>query len=84
MSESSGLLTKRAMATAPIIADSITKALPKRIVEPPARARPSRIVVGQAFGADDINAKTAPIQAQLLEGLGLGLLAEPRRIAASA
>ena len=55
-----------------------------RIVELPGGARPPRLVVGQSFGADDINAKTAPIQAQLLEGLGLGMLDGPRKVAAAA
>jgi hypothetical protein len=33
--------------------------------------------VGQPFGADAVNAQTAPIQAQVVEGLGLGQLAAP-------
>ena len=41
------------------------------------------MVVGQSFGADDINAQTAPIQARLVEGLGLGMLAEPRKAKAA-
>jgi hypothetical protein len=37
-------------------------------------ARPTRVVVGTAFGADTINDSTAPVQAQVLQGLGLGAL----------
>ncbi|MEQ1596036.1 MAG: SDR family oxidoreductase [Casimicrobium sp.] len=37
--------------------------------------RPDRVVVGQAFGADAVNAATAPVQRQVVEGLGLGVLA---------
>jgi len=55
-----------------------------RIVELPGGARPPRVVVGQSFGADDINAQTAPIQAKLLEGLGLGFLDGPRKVPAAA
>lgn len=55
-----------------------------RIVELPNGSRPARMVVGQSFGADDINAQTAPIQAKLIEGLGLGQLAEPSRVSAAA
>lgn len=36
--------------------------------------RPERVVVGQAFGSDVINADVAPVQRQALEGLGLGML----------
>ena len=49
-----------------------------RLVEQPAGRRPARVVVGQAFGADVINAQAVSIQAQLMEGLGLGELAEPQ------
>ncbi|MCV3209823.1 SDR family oxidoreductase [Mesorhizobium sp. YC-39] len=55
-----------------------------RIVELPNGSRPARMVVGQSFGADDINAQTAPIQAKLIEGLGLGQLAEPSKVSAAA
>jgi NAD(P)-dependent dehydrogenase (short-subunit alcohol dehydrogenase family) len=54
------------------------------IVDLPNGARPARVVIGQSFGADDINAQTAPIQARLVEGLGLGMLAEPRKAQAAA
>ena len=38
------------------------------------RMRPARVVVGQPFGADTINAAVAPVQQQAVEGLGLGML----------
>jgi hypothetical protein len=41
------------------------------------------VVVGQSFGADDINTQTAPIQARLVENLRLGMLAEPRKAKAA-
>lgn len=48
-----------------------------RVVEQPHGTRSARVVVGQAFGADAINDQAASVQAQLLEGIGLGQLAEP-------
>ncbi|MEQ5841900.1 SDR family oxidoreductase [Paraburkholderia acidicola] len=47
-----------------------------QVVEKPNGKRPARLVVGQSFGADAINAQAVSIQAQLLEGLGLGQLTE--------
>lgn len=47
-----------------------------QVVEQPDGKRPARLVVGQSFGTDVINAQAASIQAQLLESLGLGQLAE--------
>jgi NAD(P)-dependent dehydrogenase (short-subunit alcohol dehydrogenase family) len=55
-----------------------------RIVDQPSGSRPARIVVGQSFGADDINAQAAAIQTQLLESFGLSQLAEPRKIMVAA
>lgn len=49
-----------------------------RIVAQPNGTRPARLVVGQSFGADAINAQAVSIQAQLIEGLGLGQLTEAR------
>jgi hypothetical protein len=46
--------------------------------------RPARLVVGQSFGADAINAQAVSIHAQLMEGLGLGQFAEPRMDSAAA
>ncbi|KQR81617.1 17-beta-hydroxysteroid dehydrogenase [Burkholderia sp. Leaf177] len=46
-----------------------------RIVAQPNGTRPSRLVVGQSFGTDAINAQAASIQAQLMDGLGLTELA---------
>lgn len=45
------------------------------LVATPKGQRPDRIVVGQSFGSDAINAATAPVQRQVVEGLGLGGLA---------
>lgn len=45
-----------------------------QVVEQANGTRPSRLVVGQSFGADVLNAQAVSIQAQLMEGLGLGQL----------
>ena len=45
------------------------------LVEQPRGSRPARTVVGQPFGADAVNAATAPVQQGVLEALGLGALA---------
>jgi NAD(P)-dependent dehydrogenase (short-subunit alcohol dehydrogenase family) len=52
------------------IAEAIAKlvALPKGL-------RPARTVVGQPFDADTVNGQTAPVQAHVIEALGLGHLA---------
>ncbi len=42
-------------------------------------ARPERVVVGAGFGADAINEATRPVQAQVVEGLGLGHLAKVKK-----
>jgi NAD(P)-dependent dehydrogenase (short-subunit alcohol dehydrogenase family) len=46
-----------------------------KLIATPKSARPARVVVGQAFGADAINEAVAPIQQQVIETLGLGALA---------
>src|SRR5262245_53680131 len=46
------------------------------LVALPKGNRPARTVVGAAFGSDAVNAQTAPIQAHVVEALGLGHLAE--------
>jgi len=46
-----------------------------KLIAMPKGARPGRIVVGQAFGADAVNEAVAPIQQQVIETLGLGDLA---------
>lgn len=46
-----------------------------KIVDTPRGQRPDRVVVGQAFGSDALNTATAPVQRQVVEGLGLGALA---------
>ncbi len=53
------------------VAEAIAKlvALPKGV-------RPARTVVGAAFGSDAVNEQTAPVQAHVLEALGLGHLAK--------
>ncbi len=43
----------------------------KRLVESPKGERPMRTVVGAPFGADVINERVAPVQAQVVRGLGL-------------
>jgi NADP-dependent 3-hydroxy acid dehydrogenase YdfG len=46
-----------------------------KLIATPKGARPARIVVGQAFGADAVNEAVAPIQLRVIETLGLGALA---------
>jgi NAD(P)-dependent dehydrogenase (short-subunit alcohol dehydrogenase family) len=46
-----------------------------KLIDAPKGARPARVVVGQAFGADTVNESVAPIQQQVIEKLGLGALA---------
>ena len=46
-----------------------------RLVDTPAGQRPERVVVGNPFGASDVNAVVKPIQHQLVEGIGMGGLA---------
>jgi len=46
------------------------------LVAQPKGSRPARTVVGAAFGSDAVNAQTAPIQAHVVEALGLGHLAK--------
>ena len=46
-----------------------------KLIAAPKGARPARVVVGQAFGADAVNDAVAPIQRQVIETLGLGPLA---------
>ena len=45
------------------------------LVASPKGQRPDRVVVGQAFVSDVINAAVAPVQLQVVEGLGLSTLA---------
>jgi hypothetical protein len=51
------------------VADAICQ-----LIAQPAGARPFRTVVGPDFGAKTVNAQTAPVQAGVLKGLGLGHL----------
>ena len=46
-----------------------------RLVAAPRGRRPDRVVVGQAFGSDAVNIAVAPVQRQVVDGLGLGALA---------
>ena len=46
-----------------------------KLVATPKGQRPERVVVGQAFGSDAINTAVAPVQRQVVDGLGLGMLA---------
>ena len=40
--------------------------------------RPARVVVGKPYGSDVVNRSVEPVQAQVIEGLGLGQLAKIR------
>jgi NAD(P)-dependent dehydrogenase (short-subunit alcohol dehydrogenase family) len=53
------------------VAEAIAK-----LVALPKGSRPARTVVGAAFGSDTVNAQTAPVQANVVEALGLGHLAK--------
>ncbi len=46
-----------------------------KLVATPKGGRPDRVVVGQAYGADAVNAAVAPVQREVVDGLGLGALA---------
>jgi NAD(P)-dependent dehydrogenase (short-subunit alcohol dehydrogenase family) len=52
------------------VADAIAE-----LIATPKSARPARVVVGQAFGADVVNEAVAPIQRQVIATLGLRTLA---------
>ena len=47
----------------------------RKLIAQPKGTRPARTVVGTAFGSDTVNAQTAPVQAHVLESLGLAHLA---------
>ena len=47
----------------------------RELIAMPKGRRPARTVVGTAFGSDTVNAQTAPVQAHVLESLGLAHLA---------
>jgi NADP-dependent 3-hydroxy acid dehydrogenase YdfG len=53
----------------------VAEAIAKLVVLPKG-SRPARTVVGAAFGADTVNEQTAPVQAHVVEALGLGHLAK--------
>ena len=47
-----------------------------RLVAQPKGSRPTRTVVGTAFGSDIVNRQTAPVQADVVQALGLAHLAK--------
>jgi NAD(P)-dependent dehydrogenase (short-subunit alcohol dehydrogenase family) len=49
-----------------------------KLIATPAGQRARRVIVGTAFGADAANAAVAPVQQQVVEGLGLGGLGRVR------
>jgi NAD(P)-dependent dehydrogenase (short-subunit alcohol dehydrogenase family) len=53
------------------VAEAIAK-----LVALPKGSRPARTVVGAPFGSDTVNEQTAPVQARVVEALGLGHLAK--------
>jgi NAD(P)-dependent dehydrogenase (short-subunit alcohol dehydrogenase family) len=53
------------------VAEAIAKLVDER-----KGSRPARTVVGQPFGADAVNAQTAPVQAQVVSALGLDHLSQ--------
>lgn len=53
----------------------VAEAIASLIAQPKGK-RPIRTVVGAPFGADVVNAQTAPVQSRVVEGLGLGGLAK--------
>ena len=53
------------------VAEAIAK-----LVAQPKGSRPARTVVGAAFGSDIVNEQTAPVQAHVVEALGLSHLAK--------
>jgi NAD(P)-dependent dehydrogenase (short-subunit alcohol dehydrogenase family) len=53
------------------VAEAIAK-----LVALPKGSRPARTVVGAPFGSDTVNEQTAPVQAHVVEALGLGHLAK--------
>jgi hypothetical protein len=55
-----------------------------KLVAQPSGSRPARVVAGQSFGADVINAQVEAVQTQLLEALGLTFLAQPPAVSAGA
>jgi NAD(P)-dependent dehydrogenase (short-subunit alcohol dehydrogenase family) len=61
----------------------VAKALVE-LIATPAGKRPERIVVGAPFGADAVNAAVAPIQAQLVKGIGMDGLSKLKVGGASA
>jgi NADP-dependent 3-hydroxy acid dehydrogenase YdfG len=48
----------------------------RELITRPKGTRPARTVVGTAFGSDTVNAQTAPVQANVVDTLGLGHLAK--------
>lgn len=65
-----GIFTSPSAPNPHDVAEAVAK-----LIATPKGQRPERVVVGQAFGSDAVNAAVAPIQRQVVEGLGLGVLA---------
>lgn len=59
------------------VAEAISK-----LVAQASGTRPSRVVVGDAFGADHLNAQAGAVQAKVLETTGLTFLAHPPAVKA--
>jgi NAD(P)-dependent dehydrogenase (short-subunit alcohol dehydrogenase family) len=76
------LMTQLASADAPNPHD-VAEAI-ATLVAQPSGSRPARLVVGQSFGADALNAQAASVQTQILSGLGLEQLAHSRVTPAAA
>ena len=53
----------------------VAEAIAKLVIEPKG-SRPARTVVGASFGADTVNEQIAPVQAHVVEALGLSHLAK--------
>jgi NADP-dependent 3-hydroxy acid dehydrogenase YdfG len=47
-----------------------------KLIDTPKGTRPARTIVGAPFGSDTVNVQTAPVQAHVVEALGLGHLAQ--------
>ena len=52
------------------IAETVAK-----LIDTPKGERPARTVLGASYGADSLNDATHPVQASIVEALGLGHLA---------
>jgi NAD(P)-dependent dehydrogenase (short-subunit alcohol dehydrogenase family) len=62
-------------ATAAPNPHDVAEAIAKLVAQPKG-SRPARTVIGTAFGSDIVNEQTAPVQAHVIESLGLSHLAK--------